>query len=532
MRTMDYGHELLFGTFITPTNQPGGHPVELAQLSERVGLDLATFQDHPYQPGFHDTWTLMSYIAARTDRISLTANVLNLPLRQPVVMARSAASLDLLTGGRIELGLGSGAFWDAIEAAGGRRLSAGQAVMALEEAIEIIREVWAVDRPGGVRVHGDYYTVSGAKRGPAPAHPIGIWLGAYKPRMLRLTGRAADGWLPSLGYLPGGPSDLVELNAHIDDGAATAGRDPRAVRRLLNISGRFSPSSNGILDGPSDQWAEELAGFTLDYGITGFVLGTDDRVMIERFAGEVAPAVRELVAAERSGLTALRDESERTIPNLATNLGSTVFATTPTRDDGSRLSNAALWDESTRPVGPPAPTDHVYTEQAQLVGHHLVDVHDALRQELTQLRDIITQVLEGTLAAGAARSTINEMTMRQNDWTLGAYCASYCRTVTQHHALEDSQIFPYLRRADAGLVPVIDRLEAEHVVIHEVLEDVDAALVRFIGAPGDFTELQDAVDVLTDTLLSHLSYEEREIIEPIARYGFYPGQVGQACSVR
>lgn len=167
----------------------------------------------------------------------------------------------------------------------------------------------------------------------------------------------------------------------------------------------------------------------------------------------------------------------------------------------------------------------MYTEQAQLVGHHLVDVHDALRQELTQLRDVITQVLDGSVAAGAARSSINEMTMRQNDWTLGAYCASYCRTVTQHHGLEDAQIFPYLRRADAALVPVIDRLAAEHVVIHEVLEDVDAALVRFIGTPDDFTEMQEAVDVLTDTLLSHLSYEEREITEPIARYGFYSGQV-------
>jgi len=456
---MDYRHELLFGTFITPTNQPAGQPVELAQLSERVGLDLATFQDHPYQPGYHDTWTLMSYIAARTDRISLTANVLNLPLRQPVVMARSAASLDLLTGGRIELGLGAGAIWDAIAAAGGRRLSAGQAVTALEEAIEIIREVWAAERPGGVRVHGDYYTVNGAKRGPAPAHPIGIWLGAYKPRMLRLTGRAADGWLPSLGYLPGGPSDLVELNAYIDEGAAAAGRDPRAVRRLLNVSGRFSVSSNGILDGPTDQWVEELAGFTLDYGITGFVLGTDDRVTIERFAGEVAPAVRELVAAERSGLPAAdADEPAQMVPHGATELGSTVFATTPTPDDGIRLSNASLWDESTRPVAPPAPAGHVYTEQAQLVGHHLVDVHDALRQELTQLRDVITQVLDGSVAAGAARSSINEMTMRQNDWTLGAYCASYCRTVTQHHGLEDAQIFPYLRRADAALVPVIDRL--------------------------------------------------------------------------
>jgi alkanesulfonate monooxygenase SsuD/methylene tetrahydromethanopterin reductase-like flavin-dependent oxidoreductase (luciferase family)/iron-sulfur cluster repair protein YtfE (RIC family) len=525
MRAMDYGHELLFGTFITPANQPGSQPVELAQLSERVGLDLATFQDHPYQPGFHDTWTLMSYVAARTERISLSANVLNLPLRQPVVIARSAAGLDLLTGGRIELGLGAGAFWDAIEAAGGRRLSAGQAVTALEEAIEIIREVWAIERPGGVRVHGDHYVVNGAKRGPAPAHPIGIWLGAYKPRMLRLTGRAADGWLPSLGYLPGGPPDLADLNAHIDEGAAAAGRDPRAVRRLLNVSGRFAQSSNGILDGPADQWAEELAGFTLDYGITGFVLGTDDRTTIERFAGEVAPAVRELVAAERSGLGPRQDEPERETLDLATDLGSTVFATTPTPDDGIRLSRTSRWDESTRPVAPPAPAGHVYTDQAQLVGHHLVDVHDHLRQELTQLRDLIEQVLEGSVAAGAARSTINEMTMRQNDWTLGAYCASYCRTVTQHHALEDAQIFPYLRRADAGLVPVIDRLAAEHVVIHEVLEDVDGALVRFIGAPDDFTELQENVDVLTDTLLSHLAYEEREIIEPIARYGFYPGQV-------
>lgn len=522
---MDYGHDLLFGTFITPANQPGSRPVELAQLSERVDLDLVTFQDHPYQPGFHDTWTLMSYVAARTERISISANVLNLPLRQPVVMARSAAGLDLLTGGRIELGLGAGAFWDAIEAAGGRRLSAGQAVTALEEAMEIIREVWAADRPGGVRVHGDFYTVNGAKRGPAPAHPIGIWLGAYKPRMLRLTGRAADGWLPSLGYLPGGPPDLVELNAHIDDGAAAAGRDPRAVRRLLNISGQFSSASTGILDGPAEQWAEELAGFTLDYGITGFVLGTDDPATIERFAGEVAPSVRELVAAERSGSVPRLDEPERETVNLATDPGPTAFATTPTPDDGVRLSTAARWDESTRPVAPPAPAGHVYTEQAQLVGHHLVDVHDHLRQELTQLRDIIDQVLAGSVAAGTARSAINEMTMRQNDWTLGAYCASYCRTVTQHHALEDAQIFPYLRRADAGLVPVIDRLAAEHVVIHEVLEDVDAALVRFIGAPDDFTELQESVDVLTDTLLSHLSYEEREIIEPIARYGFYPGQV-------
>jgi alkanesulfonate monooxygenase SsuD/methylene tetrahydromethanopterin reductase-like flavin-dependent oxidoreductase (luciferase family) len=298
---MDYGHELLFGTFITPSNKPGAHPVELAQLAERVGLDLATFQDHPYQPAFYDTWTLLSYIAARTTRISLAPNVLNVPLRPPVVLARSAASLDLLSGGRLELGLGAGGFWDAIEASGGRRLTPGQSVTALAEAIEIIREIWTVDAPRGIRVEGERYRVVGAKRGPAPAHDIGIWVGAYQPRMLRLTGSVADGWLPSLGYLRGGPAELAAMNAAIDDGATDAGRAPGAVRRLLNVAGTFAPAGGGLLHGPSEQWAEELAVLALEYGISGFILAADDAVMIERFAAEVVPAVRERVAAERRG---------------------------------------------------------------------------------------------------------------------------------------------------------------------------------------------------------------------------------------
>jgi alkanesulfonate monooxygenase SsuD/methylene tetrahydromethanopterin reductase-like flavin-dependent oxidoreductase (luciferase family) len=169
----DYGHELLFGSFTPDARQPE-RVVALAQLSELARLDLATFQDHPYQPGFLDTWTLLSYLAAATTRIRLSANVLSLPLRQPAVIARSAASLDLLSGGRVELAIGTGAFWDAIEANGGPRRSPAQAVDALDEAISIIREVWAAERPGGVRVDGRHYRVAGAKRGPAPAHDIGI----------------------------------------------------------------------------------------------------------------------------------------------------------------------------------------------------------------------------------------------------------------------------------------------------------------------------------------------------------------------
>ncbi len=496
---MDYGHDLLFGVFITPANDPAADPVALAVLADRAGLDLATFQDHPYQPTFYDTWTLLSYVAARTEHIRLSANVLNLPLRPPVGIARSAAGLDRLSGGRIELGLGAGAFWDAIEASGGRRLTPRQSVDALAEAIDVIREVWAVDRPGGVRVQGEYYSVSGAKRGPAPAHDIAIWLGAYKPLMLGLTGAKADGWLPSLGYLPGGATDLAAMNVIIDESAVKAGREPRAVRRLLNIS---------VQQSTSGQWAEELAELTLLYGTSAFILATDDPSTIQRFAAEVAPEVRDLVAAERSSSpTSLPDHASSTV------------------DDAFAMATSTRWDESARPLGPPPPEDFDYSPGATAVGQHLVEVHDMLRAELTRVRDITEQVLAGSLSVGEARSAINEMTMRQNDWTLAAYCAAYCRTVTMHHSMEDAQVFPYLRRSDSGLAPVIDRLAEEHVVIHDVLEELDAALVRFIADPANAQELQTAVDMLTNTLLSHLAYEERELVEPLSRLGFYPGQV-------
>ncbi|MBX6354514.1 MAG: LLM class flavin-dependent oxidoreductase [Micromonosporaceae bacterium] len=296
----DYGHDLQFGAFITPAAQPVHHAVDIAVAADRAGLDLVTFQDHPYLARFHDTWTLLSYIASRTSRVHVSGNVLNLPLRQPAVLARAAASLDLLSGGRFELGIGAGGYWDAIAAMGGRRLTAGQAVQALSEAIDIIRAIWDPAERGGVRVDGEYYQVRGAKRGPAPAHDIAIWVGAYKPRMLRLVGRKADGWLPSLSYLERGPAQLAELNKHVDGAAVAAGRDPAAVRRLLNVGGQFTTTGRGFLDGPPEQWAEELAGLTLEYGVSTFILMADDAPTVELFAQEVAPATRELVAAERA----------------------------------------------------------------------------------------------------------------------------------------------------------------------------------------------------------------------------------------
>lgn len=296
----DYGHDLLFGSFITPSAAGAQQALRLSQLADAEGLDLVTFQDHPYQPSFLDTWTLMTWVAAHTTRVRIVPNVINLPLRPPAVLARAAASLDLLSGGRFELGLGAGGFWDAIEAMGGRKLTPGQGVNALSEAIDIIRELWNTETRGGVHLRGEYYSADGAKRGPAPAHPVGIWIGAYKPKMLALVGAKGDGWLPSLNYLPDGAASLPALNSRIDEAAERAGRPVTAVRRLLNVmGGRFSAAGTGFLEGPPTAWAEQVAEVALTHGISGFILGGDDLTTTQRFAAEVAPAARELVAASR-----------------------------------------------------------------------------------------------------------------------------------------------------------------------------------------------------------------------------------------
>jgi alkanesulfonate monooxygenase SsuD/methylene tetrahydromethanopterin reductase-like flavin-dependent oxidoreductase (luciferase family) len=534
---VDYGHQLEFGVFITPTNEQPAAVVQLAELAERVGLDLVSFQDHPYQPRFLDTWTLLAYVAARTSRIKLAPNVLNLPLRQPAVLARAAASLDLLSGGRVELGLGAGAFWDAIEAMGGRRLTPGESVEALEEAITVIRSLWDVEQRGGARFEGSHHRLAGAKRGPAPLHPIEIWIGAYKPRMLSLTGRLGDGWLPSVPYLE--PGQIASGNAAIDAAAADAGRDPAAARRLLNVSGAFADGTPGPLDGPAAGWVGELTRLALDDGISTFIAMADDAATIELFAAEVAPAVRELVAAERAGTAAerldpaaarieFRDEAAASSPAEAQPGPASEYArlgVSPTPDYGDRLSEAMPWDESDRPHRQPSGLEVDYSDQGRRVGQHLIDVHDMLRKELTELREVVAQVRDGALSAGDARSALGEMALRQNDWTLGAFCSRYCRAVAQHHGLEDEAVFPHLAQADPELEPVIDRLGAEHLVIHDAIEGVDRALVHHISHPEDFDSLQAAIDLLTDTLLSHLSYEEFELVEPLARLGFRPGQV-------
>ena len=293
----DRGLPVRFGWFLVPEAADPPGLLAQARLAERAGFDLIGIQDHPYQRRYLDTFSLLGALATATERVGLFPDVASLPLRHPALLAKAAASIDLLSGGRFELGLGAGAFWDAIAAMGGPRRSPGEAVEATEEAIALLRLLWGDER--SVRFTGQHYRVVGVKPGPAPAHPIGVWVGAYGPRMLGLIGRLADGWVPSSTYVP--PERLGAAQARIDDAAAEAGRDPAAIRRLYNVSGRVGPGAGGFLDGPAGQWVDQLLPLVVEAGMDTFVLWPSESpaTQLERFAAEVAPALRQAVAAHR-----------------------------------------------------------------------------------------------------------------------------------------------------------------------------------------------------------------------------------------
>jgi alkanesulfonate monooxygenase SsuD/methylene tetrahydromethanopterin reductase-like flavin-dependent oxidoreductase (luciferase family) len=283
-------HPLRFGYFLVP--EADSPLIATAQRIERLGLDYVGIQDHPYHRGFADTWSLMPMIAASTSTLRIFPDVANLPLRPPALMAKAAATIDLLSGGRFELGLGAGGFRDAIEAYGGPRRGPREALDALDEAITVIRMLWSGQR--GLRFEGAHYRLSGAQAGPAPAHPIGIWLGVYGPRALELAGRAADGWVPSFR---GDIGQIADMSRRLDDAIAAAGRPQHAVRRILNVSGAITDGpSHGMFNGPAAQWSDDLATVAESYGFDTFIFWGEGDQQLDRFAQEVVPAAREKLA--------------------------------------------------------------------------------------------------------------------------------------------------------------------------------------------------------------------------------------------
>lgn len=282
---------LQLGLFVNPTADRYSETLAIVDAAERGGLDLIGIQDHPYQRRFLDTFLLIGDLLARTERLRFFPAVANLPLRHPAMLAKQAATLDVMSGGRFELGLGAGALAQRAATMGAPLRSAGESVDALEEAIELIRLGWS----GQERVDfaGSHYSLEGWEPGPPPAHRIGVWLGAYKPRMLRITGRLADGWMPSLGFMK--PDALAEARQRVDAAAEKAGRDPSEVIGIYNVSGELTDGArgDGPLDGPPEHWVETLARWTEDLRLGAIIMPARSVAEVEQLMTEVAAPLRQ-----------------------------------------------------------------------------------------------------------------------------------------------------------------------------------------------------------------------------------------------
>ncbi|HET9015126.1 MAG TPA: LLM class flavin-dependent oxidoreductase [Thermomicrobiaceae bacterium] len=295
----------LFGLNVHPGVEDPADAFRRARIADAsAAIELVMIQDHPYLANFFDTWTLLTLLAGATERVHLGTNVSPLPLRPPAMLAKAAATLDVLSGGRAELGIGAGGFRQALEGFGGAMPDHAEIVDAFAEAIQVIRGLWRGER--GFTFAGKHHHVHGAHFGPAPAHPIRLWIGANRPRMLRLTGQYADGVLVSNGYV--GEDELAEVNRAIDRGAERAGRSPEEIRRGYNVMGMIDlpglrQDTGQLRRGtpllPATGWVDYLVRLYRERRMDTFIfwpLGEYQLEQLEVFAGAVAPAVAATVA--------------------------------------------------------------------------------------------------------------------------------------------------------------------------------------------------------------------------------------------
>jgi probable F420-dependent oxidoreductase len=286
---------LQFGINLSTSAEPGTNPVAFAKRAEELGFDFVSSSDHPCGSSpTNETWTQLCFAAAATSRIRLATRVLGVPYRPPPMVAKMAETLDRLSGGRLILGLGGGSSDDEHRAFGLGVRTPREKVDGLEDAIRIIRGLWSEP---AFTYEGRMYHTEAADIEPKPDRPIPIWLGTYGPRALRLTGRLADGWIPSLSYAP--PAQVALMLERVLEAAREAGRDPSEITRAYNVEVRVGErvESDGMVAGPPEAIAERFAEFAgLGFTAFHFVLaGSDVDEQAERLAAEVVPAVREAV---------------------------------------------------------------------------------------------------------------------------------------------------------------------------------------------------------------------------------------------
>jgi alkanesulfonate monooxygenase SsuD/methylene tetrahydromethanopterin reductase-like flavin-dependent oxidoreductase (luciferase family) len=284
---------LLFGLNVSTSAASDADPVGDARLAEALGFDFVSASDHPsgIRPTF-ETWTMLAWIAAGTARIKVASRVLGVPYRPPAMVAKMAESLNRLSGERLILGLGGGYSDDEFRAFGLRVPSPRDKVDGLEEAVSIIQGLWTEP---GFTFSGRLYGTDAAALEPKPEHRIPIWLGTFGDRALALTGRLADGWIPSYELAP--PERVVGMRERVLRSAHEAGREPEEITCVYNLEVRVDERAaprSGVVSGSAEVVADRLCGFVkLGFTAMNFIPsgpGADEQ--IERLAKEVIPAVR------------------------------------------------------------------------------------------------------------------------------------------------------------------------------------------------------------------------------------------------
>ena len=294
--------ELIFGVGLPSSAAPAEDPVGMAQEAERLGYDFVSAADHPIGPdASYETTTMLTWIAARTSQIKFASRVLAVPFRRPAMVAKMATSLDLLSGGRFILGMGAGYSDQEIAAIGAPQLSPADKIDGLAEAIQVIRGAWG---HSSFTQHGRHHSVRELEMEPKPSAPIPLWLGTFGPRALAVTGRLADGWIPSLGYMP--VEQIPVMRSRIDAAAVAAGRRPTDIRSILNLGIRVDPDARprpDLVSGSAKDVVSQLQDLR-GLGFTGFnflISGPDRTASMRRIAEEVLPALRSTASPASRG---------------------------------------------------------------------------------------------------------------------------------------------------------------------------------------------------------------------------------------
>lgn len=266
---------------IFPQTEIGADPAgvrDFAQAAEALGYEHLLVFDHvlgadaskrkgwdrPYRHTdmFHEPFVLFGYLAGLTDRIEMTTGVLILGQRQTALVAKQAAEVDVLTGGRLRLGIGIG--WNEVEyeALGEDFHNRGRRSV---EQIQLLRDLWTQEV---VTFKGRYHQVSHAGINPLPVQrPIPIWFGGNADRVVRRVGRLGDGWFPQFQPDAAGQERIAQMRAH----AKAAGRDPKAIgiEGRVNIAGSKPNDWNKLAAAWQEVGATHLSVNTMRAGLTG-----------------------------------------------------------------------------------------------------------------------------------------------------------------------------------------------------------------------------------------------------------------------